>query len=118
MASEFEELEGQTRDGWLAHRKAGVGSSDAPVVLGASPYLSELALWAVKTGQVQDEPQELERMRWGRLLEPLIRGEYELRTGREVLYPGPWTTLRSRTRPWMLASVDGLLIHDPGGRGS
>jgi putative phage-type endonuclease len=113
----FEELTGQTREEWLALRTTGVGASDAPVVLGISPYQSALALWAQKTGQVADSPVEEERMRWGRLLEPLIRAEYGERTGRRVLYPGPWTTLRSTTRPWMLASVDGIVAGDPEGPG-
>lgn len=90
---------------WVEARRAGIGSSDAPVVAGEKGSLVEL--WAEKTGLApRPEPDEelLERFAWGHRMEPLVADAYTERTGRP---------LRRVTRmlehpevPWARASLD------------
>lgn len=66
-------------------------------------------MWLAKTGRTEEEPDPAgaERMRWGRLLEPVLLAEWDERhpefvlTGGAGLYADP-------QYPWMLATVDGL----------
>jgi putative phage-type endonuclease len=65
---------------WLETRKTGLGASDASSVLGINPWKSPLALYLEKIGE-SDPIEETEPMRVGKLLEPIIAGEYERRHG-------------------------------------
>ena len=56
-------------------RNENIGGTDAPVIVGASPWMNKLELWQIKTGRrAKPEPtkEERERMNWGLLLEALI----------------------------------------------
>ncbi len=88
---------------WLAARQRGIGGSDAPVVIGESPYKSPYLLWAEKVGLVAPAPEN-EAMAWGRRLEPLVAAAYTEATGRRLRRVT--RLLRSRERPWQLASID------------
>jgi putative phage-type endonuclease len=44
-----------TREKWLSWRKKGIGSSDAPVIMGVSPYMTRLELWKEKLGLEQKD---------------------------------------------------------------
>lgn len=97
---------------WKAARQTGLGASDFGPLLGLSPWKSPLALWADKVGLADSDPQDSERLWWGRRKEPLIRERYTELTGREVLYPGPYVIVRSREFPWLCASLDGITVAD------
>lgn len=60
-----------SRAAWLASRMPTVGGSDAPVILGLSPYTTPLALWSRKVGIIPPDP-ETPRMRLGSKLEGAI----------------------------------------------
>jgi putative phage-type endonuclease len=92
------------RADWLALRRQGLGSSDAPAVLGVSPYRTQLEVWAEKVGLA--EPEENEAMRWGRLLEPLVAEEYARASGVALLHPQ--AIYQHPDHPWMLATPDRL----------
>lgn len=89
----------------LEARKHGIGGSDAAVALGLSPWKSALELWREKRGE-GESTEETEPMRWGTLLEPVIRQEYSNRTGRVVRVPTD--TMAHTGHPHMLAHPDGL----------
>jgi putative phage-type endonuclease len=93
-----------SRADWLALRRQGVGSSDAPAVLGVSPYRTALEVWLEKVGMV--EPEENEAMRWGRLLEPLVADEYARTSGVPLL--APQAIYQHPDYSWMLATPDRL----------
>jgi putative phage-type endonuclease len=96
--------EGLSMSDFHSDRRTGIGGSDAPAALGLSHWMSPYGLWLEKTGALasRDEP---EWMSWGKLIEPVIRAEYERRTGRTVqLLP----MLRHPTHPFMIAHLDGL----------
>lgn len=96
------------RNEWLEQRRTGIGGSDAAAVLGLSKWSTPLSVWLDKTGQAPDRG-ESEPMRWGTLLEPVIRQEYAERTGRTVIAPG---FLRHPQHEFMVANVDGLSPDD------
>ncbi len=52
-------------------RMGGVGASDAPIILGLSPYKTPLRLYMEKRGEIEPDPPN-EAMEWGNLLEPAI----------------------------------------------
>jgi putative phage-type endonuclease len=69
---------------WLKWRLAGLGASDAPVVMGVSPFTTRFELWLEKTGlgeRPEFHPNAVKAMARGTLLEPLAREEYEKSVG-------------------------------------
>jgi putative phage-type endonuclease len=92
------------RAAWLEARRSGLGSSDAPVALGLSPWRSRLQLYAEKIG-VEPEAEAGEPAYWGSILEPHVLERFAKETGRTVTRAG--VLLRSRPRPWQLATLDG-----------
>jgi putative phage-type endonuclease len=68
---------------WREERRSYLGASDAPIVLGVSPYRSAFELWLEKTGQAEPQP-ESPIMRYGKRVEAAIAQEYEDETGRTL----------------------------------
>ena len=98
----------QDRKAWLNLRKEGLGGTDAAVIMGMSKFKTLHRLWAEKTGRFQ--PEELsndEAVHFGAVLEEVVAEEFTIRTGKKVKKHG---LLRSMEHPWMLASVDRILI--------
>lgn len=69
---------------WLQWRNQGIGSSDAAVILGVSPYSTPYQLWEQKTGKQKKEDKMNWAMNRGNELEPVARAKYELLTGLEM----------------------------------
>lgn len=72
----------------LAARARGIGGSEMLAALGKDPRCSRLELYKQKLGELprpdlDDEP----RVRFGTLLEPVIRKEFERRIGHKVIVP-------------------------------
>ena len=84
-------------------RLTGIGGSDAPAVVGISPWATPYDLYCQKL-QLAPPLATSEPMRWGSLLEPVIRDEYSRRTGRTV---ETLAMLRHPTHQYMIAHVDG-----------
>lgn len=88
---------------WAEWRKSGIGSSDAPSIMGENPWKSADLLLKEKLGLV--EPFNGNYLtRRGQKLEPVARRLYSQRTGIAV----EPATLRSTRYTWQIASVDGL----------
>lgn len=92
------------REQWLAERRTGIGGSDAAAAVGMSKWKTRLELFLDKTGRLRTE--ETEPMRWGTMLEPIVRQEYVNRTGRTVIVPN--RILRHATREFAIVNVDGI----------
>ncbi len=104
------------RDTWLKLRQQGIGSSDAAVAVGLSPYKSPLSLWLEKTGRKQ--PADLsskEAVAWGTILEPVLATVYAQRTGRKVRRVN--AVLQHPEHPHLLANLDREVIGLPEGPG-
>lgn len=97
---------------WLALRRTGLGSSDAPAVVGLSPWASPLGVWLDKTGQAPDRPAT-EAMTLGTALEPVVADLVARREGRRVQRRR--AILQHPTHDWMLANLDRRIRDDSGG---
>lgn len=65
---------------WLKWRQSGLGASDAPTVMGVSPFTTRYELWLEKTGKASRppfHPNAVKAMARGTLLEPEARKCYE-----------------------------------------
>lgn len=101
------------RTEWLKLRRQGIGGSDAPVIMGASPWKTVMDLWLEKTGEYTIEDEDNERMYWGRILEDIVAQEFVRRTGIKVRKCN-----RLLTHPrhkWMIGSVDRLIVGEKAG---
>lgn len=107
-AEPMEVIELDTEAEWLAARRQGIGASEAPAVLGVSPYQTPLQLYAEKLGLVEPDPRASEAIEWGLMLQPVIVGRYRYVTGRPTFDVPAYTLRRSREQPFMLASLDAL----------
>lgn len=95
------ELEQNSRE-WLEFRRARIGASDVPIILGISPYKSPYELYMEKKGKV--EPKFSHNMEYGRSLEDEIRKKLMDLNGKEyqpMVYQHPQIL-------WLMASVDGI----------
>jgi putative phage-type endonuclease len=88
---------------WLDWRRGGIGASDAPVIMGVSPWMDAETLWLEKTGRQSGRPSSF-AMRRGQILEPQARTLYIQRTG---IHVAP-LCLEHGERRWMRASLDGI----------
>jgi len=81
-----------------------LGSSDAPIVVGLSPYKSAMTLYHEKLGLVDKDETERAVMSWGHILEEPVAQEYAKVKGRHIRRP---SRLSKHPRlEWMLASID------------
>lgn len=93
-------------------RMTGVGGSDTPALLGLSTYKTALDVFMEKRG-LTPPAEETQAMRWGKLLEPVVRQEYAERTGRTVTLP--LAMLRHEKYPFVIGHPDGLVVGEQRG---
>ena len=98
----IERLEQNTSE-WLRWRLQGIGSSDAPVIMGEAAFKTRRLLWAIKTGRARDFAGNPASRR-GHALERAARSAYE-REFRVQMEP---LCLVHDELEWMRASLDGL----------
>ena len=99
---------------WEEWRRGGIGSSDAPIIAGESPYRSALDLWAEKARGIVPEIDEDRRRLFllGSLLERPLLDFYGLVSQEVEVERGP--LFQHDTFPFLRASLDGLTIEpDP-----
>lgn len=90
---------------WLTWRNSGLGSSDAPIIMGVSPWRTALQLWEEKTSPVTDSDDNNNYIkRKGTEAEPRIRAYYELHAN--TSYPPQLFAMEKF--PFMRASLDGF----------
>jgi putative phage-type endonuclease len=93
----------QGTDAWLAWRRGGIGASDAPAIMGVSPWMDVDTLWLDKTGRGGAVIWN-SAMRRGQQLEPIARDLYIRTTGVRV----EPICLEHGEHRWMRGSFDGL----------
>lgn len=89
---------------WLQWRGKGIGSSDAPIILGVSPWATPYQLWEQKTGRVKKEQTTNFAIERGNRLEPAARADYELRSNMSM----PALLVEHKQYPFLRASMDGF----------
>jgi putative phage-type endonuclease len=103
-------IKSTTEAEWREVRRQGIGASDAPAILGLSPWKSPIQLYADKLGLADDGTEETEAMRWGRRLEGVIIRAYAEDTDREARAGDPLTVHRSDEWPFMQTTLDGWVM--------
>jgi len=96
-------------------REMALGSSDAPIVAGVSPYKSPLELYYQLHGELPrytDEESQAQRI--GSKLEPMIAELVAEDLGLKIRRMG---TQKHRQHPFMVASLDFEIINNPKGPG-
>ncbi len=88
----------------LERRLEGITATDVSAIVGVNPYRTRIDVWREKRGEAPPWI-ETERSRWGTLLEPILRADYEERHNVRVEQPG---TLEHPDTPWMKATPDGV----------
>jgi putative phage-type endonuclease len=89
-------------------RLDGITATDVSAILGQNPYRSAIDVFREKRGESVPH-EDTERSRWGTLLEPVIRADYEQRHGVTVTVPA---TLAHHFHQWALATPDGIVLRD------
>jgi putative phage-type endonuclease len=91
---------------WHELRATGIGGSDIAAICRTSPWTSPFALWAKKTGRIDDTIGASEAAEWGTILEPVILDQFEQRSGLKLYRDvGTWA---HKDRPWQLANPDAI----------
>jgi putative phage-type endonuclease len=93
----------QGTDDWLNFRKSKIGASDAPVIMGVSPWTDITSLWELKVGLKENTETSYWQQR-GLDLEDKAREYFYLVTG-YLVKPAVFV---SNTYNWMMASLDGV----------
>ena len=93
----------QGSDEWLSLRKTYIGSSDAPIIMGVSPYKTKNRLWKEKLGLIESEAPSI-HMVTGTAMEPEIRARVIEQLG--ISFEPK--VLVSHKYPFMMASLDGF----------
>jgi putative phage-type endonuclease len=107
----------KTRDAWLEYRTKGIGASDAPVILGISPWKSALQLYAEKLGLMSISKAETDYLKWGLRMEPVMAEAYAEETGRATYSDGPYNVFIHPTHDWMFCTLDRRVIDREKGQG-
>ena len=101
-----------TNADWLSLRKKGCGGSEVAGIFGKSNYASPLSIYMDK---MSDEIQELDNdyIFWGKTLEPIIREKFPAKfkkaTGIDIFVEEFPFMMQSKSDPFMLANIDGLV---------
>lgn len=89
---------------WHEFRRKHIGASDAPVIMGVSPWKTEYQLWQEKLGYFEQE--QTFAMKRGTDMEETARQAYEDLTG-IIVTP---EVIVHPEKKWMSASLDGLSL--------
>ena len=103
---------------WLKSRKAGVGGSDMSTILGLNRYATPYGLWLEKTGRT--EPEDISD-KWpvirGNALENELRKRFRANHPEMIITDGTDKQFISREKPYLRASLDGILQREDGSFG-
>lgn len=106
----------EDRKEWLKNRMNGIGGSEISAVVGCNPYMTNVDLWMIKTGQVTPEDiSDKPYVRYGTQAEDHLRELFKLDFPRYRLDYAENNSFRNDKYPWAQASLDGWL-HDENGR--
>lgn len=95
---------------WIAHRRNFIGSSDAPVIMGVSPWRTRYQVWQEKLG-LSIGQKENHAMSYGKKMEPIARKVYENYTGNVVSIDEEHTLAYHLEKKFMMASLDGFVMN-------
>lgn len=94
------------RDGWLASRSMGIGSSEVGTILGLNPFETPYQLWRRKKGLDGPKPENF-AMKAGHYLEDAVSKFFEDATGHTIIKAsaGDWLAI-NKAKPYLRVSPD------------
>jgi putative phage-type endonuclease len=96
----------------LRNQTGVISGSEIGTILGLSPWVSAITLWAEKTGKLERSVTPNTAMRLGTLVEPAIRQLYmETHPEHTVVEVG---TYAAKDAEWMHANPDGICLDETG----
>lgn len=123
-AGAVELLDYGSRDAWLASRPRAIGASEVAGLFtdgdgnSLSPYTNAHVLYLERTGQVAPVELTAEYVEMGNLMEPVIAGIYEQRTGRKLWQGGQFCVAVHPTIPRLRATPDRWVVEAPDREGA
>jgi len=108
----YKDTREMSHEEWLESRKAGIGGSDAPAIVGLNPWSSRFQVYATKLGLI-GPTEDNEAMRQGRDFEDYVAERFSEATGIKVRRRN--AILQHPKYEWMLANVDRLVVGENAG---
>lgn len=106
------------RDEWLKNRYNGIGGSEISAVVGCNPYLDNVTLWKIKTGQIIPEDiSDKSYVKYGTNAEMHLRELFKLDFPEYTVEYIENNSFKNSRFPWALASCDGWLFDADGRKG-
>ena len=103
----------QSREEWLEARKDGLGASDAPALLGVSPWKNNVQLWEEKCGvTIPEDIGDNPAVKYGNDAEPLLRQFFMLDHPEYGLSFTPYKIIRHQDYPFITCTPDGELLEN------
>lgn len=105
------------RQEWLEHRKGYIGGSECSAIVGQNPYMSNVELFKIKTGQIeQADISDKPYVQYGINAEPLIRELFKLNYPKYEVFYEDNNSFTNDKYPFASASLDGWIIDRETGR--
>ena len=100
-----------SREAWLKARANTIGGSDAAAVLGVSPWMSNVVLWEIKTGQKsQKDVSAITLVKYGIEAEKYLRELFKLDHEEMVVHYYENNLFTNDDYPWAHYSADGWMM--------
>lgn len=100
---------GIDRESWLEARKTGVSASDAPAILGISPFSNPFKLAKEKRGELPRDERQNELLDWGHVVEEPMLELFKRETGLDGELSSALYRTRNPDERFMLATPDGWI---------
>lgn len=107
-----------SREEWLEHRMNGIGGSEISAVIGCNPYMTNVDLWKIKTGQIITEDiSDKPYVKYGTNAEEHLRELFKLDFPQYRVEYVENNSFKNDKYPWALASLDGWLFDENNRKG-
>ena len=106
------------REEWLKNRMKGIGGSEISAVIGCNPYLDNITLWKIKTGQIEAEDiSDKPFVEYGHNAEYHLRELFKLDFPEYSVSYEENNSFYNDKYPFARASLDGWLEDENGRKG-
>lgn len=108
----------KSREEWLVNRRKGLGGSDCSAVIGLNPYKSNVDLWRLKTGRIEQEDiSDKPYVKYGTQAERYLRELFKLDYPQYKVDYVENNSFYNPKYPFARASLDGWLTDGSGRKG-
>lgn len=106
------------REEWLKNRMKGIGGSEISAVIGCNPYMDNITLWKIKTGQIEAEDiSDKDYVKYGNNAEHHLRELFKLDFPEYSVSYEENNSFYNDKYPFARASLDGWLEDENGRKG-